>query len=385
MDTTKFKTRTIVKARDNGDSGSKWCIALDVGYSAVKVFSPNFIALFPSYAKKEESNFLGEIASDVILYKNLITGESWTVGESAQERIDSRDTDESETTLYGRERYATPMFKVLVEAGMGIGALPSRTNAVGDREIFVQTGLPPKYLKMDKDSLSDVIEGRHYFSLKLGPNAERVFDFTIKRENIHVMYQPMGTLYSVMKNADRVSVPNAADYINKNTLVFDPGFGTLDIFPIRKGRMEKSETFDNLGMKRVLAETADVINRKYNQDITVQSMQKFLARGTFRLVTKENGRKVTQDVPFGDILAEKNRAVCIEALQKLEQAFPLEEYDHLIITGGTSAAWNDIIREYFAGMSTLKIICGNATDQLPFVFANVRGYYMFRHESLRGQ
>ena len=147
MDTTKFKTRTMVKARDNGDSGEKWCVALDVGYSAVKVFSPNFVALFPSYAKKEEANFIGEIASDVILYKDLLTGDSWTVGEAAQESIDSRDTAESENTLYGRERYATPMFKVLVETGMGIGVLPSKTNSRGEREIFVQTGLPPKYLK----------------------------------------------------------------------------------------------------------------------------------------------------------------------------------------------------------------------------------------------
>lgn len=382
MDTTKFKTRTMVKARDNGDSGEKWCVALDVGYSAVKVFSPNFVALFPSYAKKEEANFIGEIASDVILYKDLLTGDSWTVGEAAQESIDSRDTAESENTLYGRERYATPMFKVLVETGMGIGVLPSKTNSRGEREIFVQTGLPPKYLKMDQESLKDVIAGRHYFSLKLGPNAERVFDFTIKRENIHVMIQPMGTLYSVMTNTDHTPVANASDYLSKNTLVFDPGFGTLDIFPIRKGRSEGFETFDNLGMKRVLAETVAVINRNYDQDVTIPAMQKFLARGTFRLVTKENGRKITQDVPFGDILAEKNRSVCMEALQKLEQAFPLEEYDHLIITGGTSAAWNEIIRDYFSGMSTLKIVCGNQTDNLPFVFANVRGYYLFRCNAL---
>ena len=30
---------TIVK--QDGDTGEKWCVALDIGYSAVKVFSPN--------------------------------------------------------------------------------------------------------------------------------------------------------------------------------------------------------------------------------------------------------------------------------------------------------------------------------------------------------
>ena len=382
MDVSKFKTRTLFKQRNNGDTGEKWCVALDIGYSAVKLFSPNIVAMFPSYAKKETSNYIGQVGSDVILYKNLDTGECWTVGHDAQERIDIRDTDESEASLYSRERYMSPMFKVLVETGIGIGSLKLKGNAPNGRDIFVQTGLPPKYLKADREMLTDIIKGRHHFSISMGGGAEQVFDFEIKEEDVDIIAQPMGTLFSVMMDNNHEFVEDADKFFSGNVLVFDPGFGTLDVFPIRKHHVEPSETFDTLGMKAVLKETADAINEEYGQDVTVPAMQKYLDRGVFRYRKRVNGKMVTEDIEFDEILSEKNKKICMEALAKLEQIVPLAEYDCLIITGGTSAAWKDYIHEYFSEMSTLKIIDGNQNDDLPMVFANVRGYYMYRYQKL---
>lgn len=385
MDTKKFQTRTVFKKRNNGDTGEKWGLALDIGYSAVKVFSPNMVAMFPSYAKKEVSNYIGDIGGEVILYKNLDTGECWTVGHDAQERIDVRDAGDSVVALYGRERYMTPMFKVIVETGLAVGCLPLQANAPDGREIFVQTGLPPRYMDSDdKDMLIGVISGHHHFSVQFGSGEEMVFDFDIKKENIDIMPQPLGTLFSVMMDNNHKFVSNAADYMSKNVIVFDPGFGTLDIFPIRNHRVERSETFDNLGMKRVLEETVNAINEKYGQHITIPSMQKYLENGTFRYQKRENGKMITKDIEFGDILSEKNKKICMEALHSLEQVIPLAEYDYLIITGGTSAAWNEMIRDYFSEMGTLKIVNGNQNDTLLFAFANVRGYYMYRYNLLKG-
>jgi molybdopterin biosynthesis enzyme len=62
--------------------------------------------------------------------------------------------------------------------------------------------------------------------------------------------------------------------------------------------------------------------------------------------------------------------------------FPLYEYDYLIITGGTSAAWANRIRETLKDMETLKIINGNCNDNIPLIFANVRGYYLYRMTKL---
>ena len=54
----------------------------------------------------------------------------------------------------------------------------------------------------------------------------------------------------------------------------------------------------------------------------------------------------------------------------------LQDEDFLVITGGTGAAWINIIREFYKEMSTLKIIDGSANDTVPAIFSNVRGYYM---------
>ena len=53
------------------------------------------------------------------------------------------------------------------------------------------------------------------------------------------------------------------------------------------------------------------------------------------------------------------------------------DYEYLVVTGGTGAAWYAWIQEKFKG-SKLKIIPGNQNDNLDMQYANVRGYYLFR-------
>ena len=59
---------------------------------------------------------------------------------------------------------------------------------------------------------------------------------------------------------------------------------------------------------------------------------------------------------------------------------PPMEFDYMAITGGTGAAWSSYIRnsEYFKDCDTVKIISGNQGDPtLPYIFSNVRGYYIY--------
>ena len=51
--------------------------------------------------------------------------------------------------------------------------------------------------------------------------------------------------------------------------------------------------------------------------------------------------------------------------------------------GGTADAWKDMIREELKEMETLEIIDGNCNDNLPYIFANVRGYYLYRIAKLQ--
>ena len=382
IDTKEFRTKTVFVERNNGDLPDVWEIALDIGYSYVKVFSPNMVAMFPSYAKKKnvERGTIGTLPKEFIRYKDLETGEMWLVGQAAQDNIELQDTSDSEAALYGRERYTDPMFAVIARTGLGIAMLENEYGVRGDRPICVQTGLPPEYMRGDKRLLVESLSGRHHFSLRLGWKKEVEFDFTIDPENVFVMSQPMGTLFSVAVDSNHQFVPNASDIFEKNTFVFDAGFGTLDPFPIKNHQLQKSETFPDLGMHQILKETCDEIYEKYGQEIPVHAMQRYLDRTTVRCFDQKTF--ASKDMPFDDILEEASNRICDMALNKIAQIYPLYEYDYFIVTGGTGAAWSKRIKERLKNMETLEIIDGGRNDDLPAVFANARGYYMYRYSKI---
>lgn len=382
--TSNFKTKTLMLERQNISCDSAWGVALDIGYSAVKGFSPNSVYCFPAYARKitEEMLTLGVPNPEEIRYKDLETGEVWVVGSAAQNMIKQDESKDSTFALYGRNRYYTPMFKVVSRVGLALGM---RANSYGNpsgKNLVVQTGLPPAYLKSDTDFLKDVLSGEHKFAIKIASSDWIEFSFTLPLENVRVMAQPMGTLLSISTDNTGKFIPEAKKYFSSNLLIFDPGFGTLDIFNIRNRLIESYETFDDLGMKRVLSETSDEIFKQYKTEIPVPAMQKYLAQG--EITIRDRKLRKTTKKAFDDILDAANRKVCEEALARTEDIFNcLFDHDYLVVTGGTGAAWNDIITDHFKDMETLTIIPGNQNDTLPYTFSNVRGYYMYLYSKLK--
>ena len=59
------------------------------------------------------------------------------------------------------------------------------------------------------------------------------------------------------------------------------------------------------------------------------------------------------------------------------------DYDLLVVTGGTGAAWIKYFEEILSGMEGLEIIPGNHGNNLPIYLANVRGYYMTAYRKLK--
>lgn len=376
--TSNFKTKTTFIERKNESVEDIWAVALDIGYSAVKGYSSNAVYSFPSYARKLTGQLLGfaDVSANDILYKDNATGETWIVGSSAQEMITTDETGDSLAELYGRNRYFSELFKVIAEVGMGLGMMTNTFGSPNGKSLMLQTGLPPAYLKSDSSLLKESLGGEHNFSVKVGKKPWVSFNFILPEDNIFVMAQPMGTLLSISTDNSGKQIPDAAKYFKSSMLIFDPGFGTLDVFNIRNRMIESTETFDNLGMKRVMMETSNLIMDKYHQEIPVPAMQKYLATGEIRY--KDRKTRTTSMVPFGDLLEEANKKVCMEALSKIDNIYNnLFDHDYLVITGGTGAAWNTIIKEYYGGMETLKIINGNQNDNLPCIFSNVRGYYLY--------
>ncbi len=381
--TENFKTKTILLERENPARGNRWNIGLDIGYSAVKGFSPNSIYCFPAFAKKVPEGLVNvaKARDKDIQYRNSRTGEVWHVGEAAQ---DMCNTNDSELAIFGRQRYFSEMFQVIAEVGLAFGMLKNKFGARGDKELFVQTGLPPEYREMDSDDLIEALSGEHNFEVKIGARDWIPFQFTLKKENIGVpMDQPMGTLYSVACRGDGRPSKDASKYFNSNVLIMDAGFGTLDIYNISNGKIiTKPETIDTMAMKEIFKRTIADIAKMHKKEISITGMQRVLATGTINVMEKKmvNGRKkrFSSEVGFSDYLEKNNKDVCIEALDRICNTYDgLVDHKYLIITGGTCSAWNSIIREYLAGMQTLAIVSGAENENLSPVFANARGYYMF--------
>ena len=68
----------------------------------------------------------------------------------------------------------------------------------------------------------------------------------------------------------------------------------------------------------------------------------------------------------------------------------LLDYKYLVLTGGTGEAWYKIFEEQLSGMPNLTLVPGNKNTEglgpdgeaLPFIFSNVRGYYIFLQRKL---
>lgn len=373
--TERFRTKTEFIQRKNFSANNTWGIALDIGYSSVKGFSPNSVYRFPSYARKIEGQILDKLGTgkETDLYYRA-DGEVWAVGKCAQDMIKSDDTRDSSLALYGRNRYFSPMFLIIARVGLALGMTNNAFGAKGDRPISLQTGLPPAYLKTDSELLKEVLVGSHNFEVKIGNKDWKRFQFELPAKDINIIPQPMGTYMSITATNDGRQAPNAQQFLNGNTLIFDPGFGTLDLFAISGKIIENTETDDNLGMKAVLEATAERIYKEYGVEIRVPAMQKNLEAGTFTVFDRKTRR--TNEILFDNILEEESNKICDIALSKVADLYNnLLDFNYLVITGGTGEAWEPRIREFFGGISSLNIINGNQNDDLSFVYSNVRGYY----------
>lgn len=386
VNTADFKTKTEFINRKNVTFGDGWGIALDIGYSAVKGFSPNNVFRFPSYARRIEGKMLGMGSSQDtdIFYRDKENHEIWAVGECAQAMITSDDAQDSNTALYGRNRYFTAMFKVVARAGLAVGMLSNTYGSPEGKKLVVQTGLPPAYIKSDAPLLREVLAGTHKFELKVGNGEWMQFCFALAPSDIYIMEQPMGTLISIATNPDGSKSADAEDYFSSRLLIADPGFGTFDAFNVAKNVILDSQTFDNLGMKAVLQKTANEIYDTYNTELRVPAMQANLAAGTFTKFDRKTMK--TEQIDFAQILEKQSKAVCMEAIERIKNIYNnLLDHHYLVVTGGTGEAWYEYIREHFQFMNSLTIIPGNVNDDLSYVYSNVRGYYMFLQQKLRKQ
>lgn len=386
MDTRQYKTKTILQTRQNPMVNGVWGIAIDIGYSAVKIYAPNTIASFPAYTRKVEmgttDTAIGYLEKSNIAYRDE-SGE-YFVGKNAEELVRTGEADSSNANIGVRDRYYSKEFQVISRCGLAMGMMRNSYGNPEGKELYITTGLPTEYIKTDVPLIKEVLSGKHKFSMKIGNNSWMDFEFTLEEDHISVIPQPMGTLMSICYDENGKQTPDAKKYLAANSLIFDPGFGTLDTFSIKNQYPSSSKTWSDLGMLRVLQEAAKIVEKDYNTQISIPAMQKVLAEGVFKTKFDHKTKSIRQ-VEFGDILEKASKMVCEEALNTLDGYYNyFQDEDYLIVTGGTGAAWYDWIKEHYKNFSTLTILRSEAPDSnVPIIFSNVKGYYMMQLKSLK--
>lgn len=383
MDTARFKTKSEIiekkmpKVNGNNQYKARTIIALDGGYSSVKGASPERVFMFPSYAKKAPLSLevVGKVSDYDILFKDNTKGEVWLVGQSAETMMDQTDHESiTDASLYTRYRYDSEMYKVLMATGMALGLWGTPEG----NEVFLQTGLPSAYKKNDSAKLVKALAGDYDISIKIGSKAWSQFKFSLTPDHINVMEQPMGTLCSIAyANGEKTKF--GMDVMSSNSLILDVGFGTEDIFSVRKGYAAESRTYSDTAMRAVFDEVISEIQKEYPTEIKIFELQNCLEDGQISYFDPSEFNM--NYIPFGDILERVNYDLCEKSVMRLMQDYQnMQNYKYLIVTGGTGESRFEQIRQKLSVIPSLSVLPGNMNvPDLPYVYSNVIGYYMLRH------
>jgi plasmid segregation protein ParM len=389
IDTKKFKTSSEIipmqmpRVNGNNQHIAKTIIGLDVGYSSVKGISPVRAFIFPSYAKLAPKGLevVGRVNKYDIQYKDNKTGEIWLVGQAAESLIDQVDLDSTtDASLFNRHRYDSPIFKVLAGCGLALGLWGTGEG----NEIFVQTGLPSNYKGQDDEKLLKALMGDYDISIKVGAGDWVNFKFNLNREHIFIMEQPQGTLVAAAyKNGSPTE--DGKKMMMSNSLIYDIGFNTEDIFQIRAGYKSKSKTYLDTSMRAVFDAVIEELKNRFPVEYKIFEFQKYLEDGKAPYFDAEAFK--TEYIDFADILEEVNQRLCEKSIKRLVQEYDnLSGYKYLIVSGGTGESRFMQISKMLEGFPELHVIPGNVnTPSLPYVFNNVVGYYTYRHNIVQKQ
>lgn len=398
METLEFRTKTEFKSVKHATCRSYWPVAIDIGYSGVKTYSPNSLSCFPAYAKKlgQRSDIVGSPVKNEIWYIDDTTNEVWRVGESAMRSVSANDTNETDEKLFSRHRYLSKMFQIIACTGIGFGMMNTGAGAYnGSLPLYVQTGLPPAYLKgTDRMELTRALSGQHKFTLRFGDRTQ-AFDFTLDEKDIGIMAQPEGTLMSISMNDDTRSTKSARNYFSSNVLIADAGFETVDLYELYNRKIRGRATFTTVGMHAILDRTIKKMQEKCGGvQVDQLTIQAALEEGKVSMVewNPSSGRPQRVYYEIAPFLEEAVNEVFDELCRQIGENIKdsISDYRYLVLTGGTFAPWEQAMKEYFGalceiGGNGLTILMGNENckETTDLIYTNVRGYYLYAVSRLR--
>ena len=349
-----------------------WNVAIDIGFSSVKGMSPNKRFCFPSFVKKIEGN-LTAIDENDIYYRD--EDGIFLIGDRAQNLVRTDDTNDTES-FFSRNRYFTKEFLILARTAVAIALMDNaERKKLPQVRLFVQTGLPAAYLKEDARKIKGTFTRAGSYSVRMGNGPWMKFENSLKVSDVAVMSQPAGTLNSIMIDDYGQYHESKKKLLSQNILIADVGFGTFDPYGLVNREIVLQESINNLGMKTVLETASKYIYEEHGTDIRIPQMRKYMKDGYFKIVDIQN--MTSKNVSLAPYIEKACAEVAKQAASKLyEMSKYFSDYDILVVTGGTGAAWFPYIKDAFSGIESLEILLGNDGCGVPVHYANVRGYYM---------
>lgn len=370
-------------------------MGLDIGYSTVKVYSVFGTHIFPSFPIKVHNDLSLVNKETYIKYKDE-NDKLWYIGEMARKVIETGEIPTQTKTLYGKQRIYSDEYLVLLRLGVFFGLL-KKYNENGlemakNVKLKIMSGLPENYIKGDTKTLKERFHGHHSFKVQLGDHdwINVSFDIDMNDDDIQVISQPFGTLWSLAAN--RYGKVTNVDFLKKQVLIFDGGFHTVDTFYNMSGIGQgTSSTWDDCAMHEVYRRTVRDIAKATNDqaDIPIYMMDKYIDSDKPGEVFY--GRK--QKYQFRQDLLKNLEDVAKEAIRQLNTVYNhLLDIDILVITGGTGKAFYPWFAREFESLEGLEVVLAektngkNSIDNFDSVFANVVGYFnclvsMIRNET----
>ncbi|MDF2879474.1 MAG: hypothetical protein K0R54_31 [Clostridiaceae bacterium] len=353
-------------------------IATDIGYGGVKVFSLNGKHIFPAIPIEISDDKTYFDQPTFIKYKDE-RGKIWYVGDRA--RHSTQGNIKVDKTVYGDERLTSPEYKVLLRVSIFFGLLKPDYTIVKNKKIKIVTGLPEEHLEDNAEILRNRFSGHHNFQVKIGSGDWIKATFDIEEEDIEVLSQPFGTIFSMA--FDKYGNLNNDNnlVIGNNVLVFDGGFHTIDTYLSKIGDQGESRTWDKNAMYNVFADTRNIIQENTKLKLEIGEIDKYIAtdntdrpKGTIKYGKNNQLYDFTADF---EISLKYNAEEIIERLISIYDNF--RDIPVVICAGGTGKAYYPYLKKSIPTEVILaeKETLNNSVETFDSVFSNVVGFFKF--------
>jgi plasmid segregation protein ParM len=203
-------------------------ISLDLGNKQTKIFTEKGVKIFPSYLLREK-----DLAKKVMLFENELKISTYSTNFDSTNKYAwgkdilnvNVDPDKYINTLNFNDRYNKKPFQLLANFALGEAVRDFKEAKKGILECSVVTGVPTSdYNELDVAKLIKVLEGDHNIVIDGESHNVRVLE-------VHVMQQPLGTVYNEMLDLKGYMTNEA--YLSENITVVDIGGGTLIVDTLR--------------------------------------------------------------------------------------------------------------------------------------------------------